>query len=100
MVGEIHSSPERYAKNCSVVFRKGHTTECAWKVSAQEIVARNYNLDGKNPHEVEVNYRNPEELMQEYLEIPGPAGPLGLSRGPSQKQCCWRCRIRLYLPPN
>ena len=69
MVGEIHSSPERYAKNCSVVFRKGHTTECAWKVPAQEIVARNDHLDCKNPHEVEVNYRNPEELMQEYLEI-------------------------------
>jgi hypothetical protein len=28
---------------------KGHTTECAWKVSALEIVARNYNLDGKTP---------------------------------------------------
>jgi type I restriction enzyme M protein len=35
----------------------------------QEIVALNYNIDCKNPHEVEVNYSNPEELMQEYLEI-------------------------------
>jgi len=32
-------------------------------------VARNYNLDCNNPHEVKVNYRNPEELMQEYVEI-------------------------------
>jgi type I restriction enzyme M protein len=45
------------------------TTECAWMVSAAEIVARNYNLDCKNPHEVEVHHGDPEELMQEYLEI-------------------------------
>jgi type I restriction enzyme M protein len=45
------------------------TTEHAWKVSAKEIAARNYNLDCKNPHEVEVNHRDPDELMQEYLDI-------------------------------
>jgi len=44
-------------------------TEHAWRVSAAEIVARNYNLDCKNPHEVEVNHGDPEDLMQEYLEI-------------------------------
>lgn len=37
--------------------------EYAWKVSAQEIAARNYSLDCKNPYEVAVNYRNPQELM-------------------------------------
>jgi type I restriction enzyme M protein len=36
-------------------------SEYAWKVSAQEIAVRNYNLDCKNPHEV--------ALMREYLEI-------------------------------
>jgi type I restriction enzyme M protein len=41
----------------------------AWKVSAAEIAARNYNLDCKNPHEVAINHRDPNELMQEYLEI-------------------------------
>jgi type I restriction enzyme M protein len=50
-------------------WKKRKTSEFAWKVSANEIVARNYNLDCKNPHEVEVNHRDPEELMQEYLEI-------------------------------
>ena len=45
------------------------TTEHAWKISAKEIAARNYNLDCKNPHEVIVNHRDPEELMREYLEI-------------------------------
>jgi type I restriction enzyme M protein len=44
-------------------------SEYAWKVSAQEIAARNYNLDCKNPHEVTINHRDPNELMREYLEI-------------------------------
>jgi len=44
-------------------------TQYAWKVSAKEIAARSYNLDCKNPHEVEVNHRDPEELMAEYREI-------------------------------
>lgn len=50
--------------------RKGRkTTGHAWKVSAKDIAARNYNLDYKNPHEVEVNHRDPAELMHEYQEI-------------------------------
>jgi type I restriction enzyme M protein len=50
--------------------RKGRkVNEYAWKVSAEEIAARNYNLDCKNPHEVEVNHGDPDELMREYLDI-------------------------------
>jgi type I restriction enzyme M protein len=50
--------------------RKGRkTSEYAWKVSAKALVERNYNLDCKNPHEAEVNHRDPEELMAEYQEI-------------------------------
>lgn len=50
--------------------RKGRkVNEYAWKVSAEEIAARNYNLDCKNPHEVEVDHGDPDELMQEYLDI-------------------------------
>ena len=50
--------------------RKGRkTTEQAWKVSAKDLAGRNYNLDCKNPHEVEVNHRDPEELMAEYQQI-------------------------------
>ncbi len=44
------------------------TTEHAWKVPVEEIVARNYNLDCKNPHVTEVNHRDPEELMAEYQQ--------------------------------
>jgi len=50
--------------------RKGRkTTENAWKISAADIAARNYNLDCKNPHAVEVNHRAPADLMEEYQEI-------------------------------
>ena len=49
--------------------RKGRKqTEHAWKLSAADLAARNYNLDCKNPHEIEVNHRDPEELMREYRQ--------------------------------
>lgn len=38
----------------------------AWKVSAEDIVARNYNLDLKNPHEGELTNHDPEELLSAY----------------------------------
>lgn len=50
--------------------RKGRkTTKDAWKISATDIAARNYNLDCKNPHAVKVNHRDPADLMAEYQEI-------------------------------
>ena len=42
------------------------TTPQAWKVSAKEIAARDYNLDCKNPHEETVELGDPDELMAEY----------------------------------
>jgi type I restriction enzyme M protein len=39
------------------------TTEQAWKVSIDEIKARNYNLDFKNPHTVTDDHGDPEELL-------------------------------------
>ena len=49
--------------------RRGRkATEYAWKVTVEEIIARNYNLDCKNPHEVAVNHRDPEEWMEEYFD--------------------------------
>jgi type I restriction enzyme M protein len=38
-------------------------TEQAWKVSLDEIKARNFNLDFKNPHTVDVDHGDPEELL-------------------------------------
>lgn len=44
--------------------RKGRKeTDRAWKVTAEEIKARGYNLDIKNPHTVEDNHGDPEELL-------------------------------------
>ena len=38
--------------------------ERAWKVSAEEIKARDYDLDIKNPRTEEVDYGNPETLLE------------------------------------
>ena len=44
-------------------------TKYAWKVSAKNIAAKNYNLDSKNPYEEVIDYGEPEELMAEFLEL-------------------------------
>ncbi len=54
--------------------RRGRkTNQYAWKVSAAEIVEKNYNLDavGKNPHREEEVHSDPIELMAEYQRIVG-----------------------------
>jgi type I restriction enzyme M protein len=44
--------------------RKGRQeTEVAWKVGIEEIKARNYNLDFKNPHTVADDHGDPEQLL-------------------------------------
>jgi type I restriction enzyme M protein len=50
-------------------WNKRKQNEYAWKVTVEEIESRNYNLDIKNPHVVDVNHGDPEELMKEYEEI-------------------------------
>ena len=45
--------------------RKGRKeTDVAWKVTADEVKARGYNLDFKNPHTVADDHGDPEELLQ------------------------------------
>ncbi len=45
--------------------RKGReVTEHAWKVTAEEVKSRGYNLDFKNPHTTEVDHGDPEELLE------------------------------------
>ncbi len=41
-------------------------TEQAWKVSIDDIKARNYNLDIKNPHVAEQISHDPDELLRQY----------------------------------
>jgi len=56
-------------------FKKRVETEQAWKESFEDIVARNYNLDIKNPHVGEQINHDPEELLETYnqqqVEIKG-----------------------------
>lgn len=49
-------------------FKGRAETEQAWKVSAEDIKARNYNLDIKNPHVGEQISHDPEELLKKYAE--------------------------------
>ena len=43
-------------------------TEFAWKVSAEEVRARGYNLDVKNPHAVDDDYGDPEEWLARFVD--------------------------------
>lgn len=43
----------------------------AWKVSAEEIKARGYNLDIKNPHQEADNLASPEEILKQYRTTEG-----------------------------
>jgi type I restriction enzyme M protein len=43
-------------------------TEYAWRVPVDQIKARNYNLDLKNPHEEENSYGDPVKLLSHYEE--------------------------------
>jgi len=45
---------------------KRKENEFAWRVSIEDIVARGYNLDVKNPHTVDDAHRDPAELLAEY----------------------------------
>ena len=52
-----------HLKPCAVWWQKRKKNEVAWKVSLEEVKARNYNLDFKNPHTVEENHGDPAELL-------------------------------------
>lgn len=43
--------------------------EYAWAVSVEEIIAKNYNLDCKNPHQKSVNHGKPDDLMKEFTQV-------------------------------
>jgi type I restriction enzyme M protein len=43
-------------------------TDQAWKVAVADIVARNYNLDIKNPHVAEQINHDPDKLLQQYQQ--------------------------------
>ena len=47
-------------------FKKRVQNEYAWKLSIQDIKARNYNLDCKNPHIGEQEIHDPDVLLEQY----------------------------------
>ena len=51
-------------------------TEVAWRVSADDVKARGYNLDVKNPHTVADDHGNPEELLIKLNEAEANAAAL------------------------
>src|SRR5580692_3654988 len=57
--------------------RKGRVeTEFAWKVSADDVKGRGYNLDIKNPHIVANDHGEPEELLAKLAEAESQANAL------------------------
>ncbi len=52
-----------HLKPCIDWWEKREGNEVAWKVTIDEIKARNYNLDFKNPHTVEEDHGDPAELL-------------------------------------
>lgn len=52
-------------------FKTRVETEQAWKVSIEDIVSRNYNLDISNPHVGEQVIHDPEELLTQYTDQQG-----------------------------
>lgn len=50
-------------------WKKRKESQFAWKVSIDDIKARNYNLDIKNPNTIDEAHRDPEELLFEYKEL-------------------------------
>ncbi|MFU7556782.1 SAM-dependent DNA methyltransferase, partial [Pseudomonas paraeruginosa] len=48
----------------------------AWKFSLDELRARNWNLDCKNPHVGEQISHDPEELLRNYAQLQGEIGEL------------------------
>ena len=51
-------------------------TERAWKVTAEEVKARGYNLDIKNPHSAEDDLGDPEELLAKLADAEAEAAGL------------------------
>jgi type I restriction enzyme M protein len=43
--------------------------EFAWKVSVEDIKNNNYNLDIKNPHKIDVEHGDLEEMLVEYQQL-------------------------------
>jgi len=58
-------------------FQNRTENEYAWKVSIEEIKARNYNLDFKNPNKKDdIEHKTPEEILKGLMEKEGEIGEI------------------------
>jgi len=57
-------------------FKSRKETKQAWKVSIEDVIERNFNLDIKNPYEEEVISHDPDELLEKYAEQQSEIGSL------------------------
>ncbi len=57
-------------------WKKRKECKYAWKVSVKDVVANNYNLDIKNPHVVDTDHGDPEEILKEYLLLEKEVGKI------------------------
>jgi type I restriction enzyme M protein len=57
-----------HLKPCIDWWEKREGNEVAWKVTIDEIKARNFNLDFKNPHTIEEDHGDPAELLAKLEE--------------------------------
>lgn len=48
--------------------------EFAWKVSIEDVKARNYNLDIKNPHTPDAESHDPDKLLKDYFDLQAKIG--------------------------
>ena len=50
-------------------WKKRKENEFAWKVTAEQIKANNYNLDVKNPNAVGPQNDDPDKLLKDYKKL-------------------------------
>jgi len=66
---EEFEAEKRWWKSEDDEFKRREESRYAWKVSLENIKARNYNLDIKNPHISHTEAQDPEVLLAEYAAI-------------------------------
>ncbi|MBS0332823.1 MAG: SAM-dependent DNA methyltransferase, partial [Proteobacteria bacterium] len=47
-------------------FRARKETEQAWRITAEQVASRGYNLDLRNPHTPDAVSHDPDELLADY----------------------------------
>ena len=71
--------------------------EVAWKVGAEDVKARNYNLDIKNPHTVNDDHGNPEEWLAKLEAAEGETARLRDQLKGILEEALLRANARFYF---